>query len=59
MVSPIFLFIFAHRINYKQQYMITKREKHKYETPSMSVFDLKQQPQLLTASIPDYFPEEW
>ena len=39
--------------------MITKREKHKYEKPSMSVFDLKQQPQLLTASIPDYFPEEW
>jgi len=43
--------------------MTTFNEKRKYEKPSMQVYELKQQPQLLAGSDPlkqpDYIPEGW
>ena len=33
--------------------------KRAYEKPQMRVYELRQGPQLLQASKPDYLPEEW
>ena len=33
--------------------------KRTYEKPQMRVYELRQRPQLLQASKPDYLPEEW
>ena len=37
--------------------MTTKKKQ--YEKPSVKAFELKQQPQLLNMSRPDYEPTEW
>ena len=39
--------------------MTTKQEKRKYVKPAIQVYELRQMPQLLAASKPDYIPEEW
>ena len=33
--------------------------KQTYEKPQMRVYELRQGPQLLQASKPDYYPEPW
>jgi len=35
------------------------KEKRLYESPTMQVIELKQQSQLLQASLPQYEPIEW
>lgn len=39
--------------------MKTREEKPKYVKPVMREYEMRQIPQLLVASKPDYDPEEW
>ncbi len=39
--------------------MKTKKPKRTYEKPTMQVYELREQKGILTASLPDYEPEEW
>ena len=35
------------------------KTKRNYERPQMQVVELREMPQLLQASKPDYYPENW
>jgi len=54
------MYNFASEINNINKKMTTKTNtKRAYEKPQMRVYELRQGPQLLQASKPDYLPEEW
>ena len=54
-----FFVYFCGQIQHKLKTMKTREEKPKYMKPAMREYEMRQTPQLLVASKPDYDPEEW